>query len=94
MLVMEDSVAKWMGQALVTPQYYFVTLSALSVLLGGCLKTIRAAIKVSEGRDMSPFLATLILIPTCYLMSCFSLVLIWFGVNLILSFPGFVFDSG
>ena len=76
MLVIEDSFAQWAGQALEAPHYYFVTLSAISVLVGGCIKVVRAAFSVLDDDDMPFFFAALIFFPTYFLMSVCGLVLL------------------
>lgn len=44
MLVIEDNFAKWAGQALEAPHYYFATLSALAFLAGQCLKIFLSSV--------------------------------------------------
>ena len=89
MLVNEDSLAKWMGQAIESPQNYFAVLAAVGFLIGQCLKVVRAGFGAAMDRETPWLLGFLALLASTMIVPSLVAVLAWVGISLILDFPGF-----
>ena len=88
MLGFEDSFAKWMGQALKTPQGYFATLAALGFLVGQCWKVARTGFEITVDQNTSWSVGLLAVLGPV-LMFYPLIILAWIVASLILAFPGF-----